>query len=230
MLQELKNKILYSDLITYLIKTNKIICIYLGGSRLYNLDSPESDYDIIVITKDNSLINHQRKVLYINDLKIHLSIQHILDIINAIKNPKEIISYNINSFILDCLVLTEDNLIYSTKDYLYLHNVFIKYKEPLTILALENKLNSLYNKIYLPINTYKKVYYYYLLNYFLLNNFKEFNNIFLTDIQIDILFKTKTSKMVSPLIYSALKEFKIYKYYTNSYNYSSIYKEVKKYE
>ena len=132
--EELKNKILYSNIVTDAILTHKIIGIYLGGSRVLSLESSESDYDIIVITKDDSLQYLHGERLNISGYKIHLQINNIKESIAIIKNPLKIHSFNRSKLISDLINLQDTDIIYSTKDLVYLQTITTKYKEDLFIL------------------------------------------------------------------------------------------------
>ena len=80
-------KILYSDVIVELIMSTKVLAIFLGGSRLYNLNSPESDYDIIIITSDDRLGNYNKQVIDL-PFNAHIFINPISKIIQSIKDNK----------------------------------------------------------------------------------------------------------------------------------------------
>ncbi len=229
MTTELKNKILYSNLITELILTNNVLAIYLGGSRFYNLDSSESDYDIIVISKGNSLLNYNKTKLILNDkdIKIHIAIQPINSLLDLIKSPNNKGAFKINKGLIELLMGLDNKLIYSTQKFTSLHNILIKYNKELTYLALSNCIQNLKGRITLPVKGYNKIYYHYLVMYFLFKNFKELNTLVLTTKQKEIITKFKYTKIIPMELYSAL-DLTINTLYC--YDYSKIYKEVKVYE
>jgi len=228
--EEFKRLILYSNTITDLILTNKIIGIYLGGSRLFYLDSPESDYDIIVITKDDSLFNYQSVKLNIPNYNIHLHINSIKQWVNTIKNPKELTSYNSNKLTYEVFYVQPSEIIYDTPSFKDLRNIISKHLTPLCILALENSYNNLYNRINYPIIKYSKIYYHYLLVYFLLETFKKTGVLHLLPQQRSVLLELKTTQIIPSIFHEILKYPYPFKYFTSMYSYEEIYKEVKKYE
>lgn len=225
-----KNKILYSNIITDLILTNKVIGIYLGGSRVLSLESSESDYDIIVITKDKSLQCYHGYKIDIPGYKCHIQIGNIQDVLYSIKHFNKITTFNGNKLLQDLFLMSEDNIIYSTNDLLYLREFCFKYTKELYTLALENTVNNLTNKLYYPITTYRKKHYHLLVQYYLLKNFLTASTIGLTEKQKEILKVFKITKVLPPAFFDALKGLQPAKYLTSKYNYFNLYKEVKHYE
>lgn len=231
MTEDLKNRILYSNELTDLILTGNVLGIYIGGSRLYNLETPDSDYDIIVVVNNSYLINFNKKPLSgIKDYKVHMHINPIDSIIDTLKTPTFIPNINYIGFLLDSFLLTEETILYSTTQFIDLINLFNKHKESLTILALEKILNNLTNRVIKPITNYNKLYYRILFTYFLLYNYIERNTIEFTKAQKDILLVMKTNHIIHPIIYEVLENLKPHNFYTNKYSYDAIYQEVLKYE
>lgn len=230
MTEELKKKILYSNTILELLRTHKVIAIYLGGSRLFNLDSPNSDYDIIVITKDDSLNNHQYEHIPLDGYRIHLMIHPIQNILELIKNPKSLNGYHNSMVILDSIMCNDNNIIYCTKKFKSIKETILKHQEAITILCIEARLNAIYNTIQIPIINYNKKYYHYLLMYYLLNNFINSKQLHLTQSQMQLLKDFKTNRVIPSAFYESLKNRYPHKYFTSKYSYEDIYKEMKQYE
>lgn len=230
MTEELKKKILTSNLITSLITSNNVIAIYLGGSRLLHLDSPESDYDIVVLTKNKSLLNYQGVPLHIDDYIIHLEITSVKSAIDIIKNPLMLSSFKTSDSILSLFLLSDEFIIYKTQGFIQLKNAVLHYIKPLGILALENTLNILINRISTERLIYTKNMYYYLTAHFLLTNLLATNKIYLTENQRNTLIKLKTTKRIPEVLRLAIYNRYPHKYFTSQYSYSDIYKELKKYE
>ena len=230
MTPELKQKIFYSEVINKLLCTTKVLAIYLGGSRLLGLDSPNSDYDIVVITKDNTLNNYQRRPLHIDNLNIHLHIQSLKVAVPLIKYPKTLKGFETCLMLIDILECPEEMFLYKSKAFETLRESLKPYREPLIILCLETRLNGLYNKIHRPIVRFSKVHYHYLLTHFMLNNFLETKEFMLTYQQATILKAFKTTGTITPAFMDSLNNRYPHKYFTSKYTYEDIYKEVKLYE
>lgn len=230
MTEELKNKILYSDIILELIQTHKVIAIYLGGSRLLGLDSPNSDYDIVVLTKDNSLNNYQKRLIPIEGYRIHTHINPIQNVIKLIKHPETLNGYHDSLIILDAILYKNKDMIYSTSKAKALRDSILKHKEALVVLCLEARLNAIYNTISFPIYHYNKRYYHYLLMHYLLHNFITTKQLHLTPNQIKILKDFKSNRVIPASFYESLKSRYPHKYFTSTYKYEEAYKEMKQYE
>jgi hypothetical protein len=230
MTEELKKKILTSNLITSLITSNNVIAIYLGGSRLLQLDSPESDYDIVVLTKNKSLLNYQGTPLHIDDYIMHLNITSLTSVLEAIKNPLTLTAFNTNLALASLFLLSDEFIIYKTSKFIKLKDAVVPYIKPLGILSLENILNILINKMPTEYLMYTKNYFYYLTTYFQLNNLLETNKIYLTEAQRNTLIKLKTTRRIPEVLILAIENRYPHKYFTSQYSYSDIYKELKKYE
>jgi predicted nucleotidyltransferase len=229
-MDNLKSKILYSEIISTLIQTSKVLAVYLGGSRLLGLDSPESDYDIIVIAEDNSLNNYQRASIPLDNYKVHVHIHSFENVISLIANPLLLDGFQNCLVLIDSILLDDSNLIYISKKYEKIKHIILKYKEPLTVLCLETRLNAIYNTISYPIVRYNKRYYHYLLMYFLLTNFIKDKKLFLTEAQTITLKEFKSKAIIPAIFKECLNHSKPHKYYTSLYNYIPIYKEMKLYE
>lgn len=230
MTEELKRKIFYSDIIIKLITTNKVLAIYLGGSRLLGLDSPESDYDIVVITKDNSLNNFQKHYIPVENYTIHIMIHPIQGAINLIKQPKRLEGFHNSLVLIDSILCPEELFIYKTPEFKHFQQVVHNNKEALTILCLEARLNAIANTIGFPLTKYNKKYYHYLLLNFLLENFLATKELYFSQKQKDILKTFKSTQVIPAIFYEKLANRTPHKYFTSRYTYDSIYNEVKRYE
>ncbi len=228
MTEELKKKILYSDLIVDLITTTKVYCIYLGGSRLLNLETPTSDYDIILVTDDATLYNYNKKCIPLEDLKVHIHIQSLQKIIQLIKNPTKPSDFHTTLALID--LLSDKYFLYKSPKFTNLEQSLLKYKEALMCLALEKKVNFLYHRILNPAISYAKVHYHFLLSYLMLDNFKKTKQAVLTEDQKKSLINFKQQRLITPLFTDRYYKFKPGYYLSINYNYSPVYKEVKKYE
>jgi predicted nucleotidyltransferase len=231
MTEDLKNRILYSEELTDLILTNNVLGIYLGGSRLYNLESPDSDYDIVVIVNNHHLANFNRKhIASIKDYKVHMQINPLTSIVELLKNPIIIPNFNHISFVLDSFVLSEEAILYSTLEFKSLLNIFNTNKQCLSVLVLEKILNNLTNRVIKPIKKYHKLYYRILFTYYLLQNCVTDNYLGFTEIQKDILVHMKTNHILPIQVYEVIENLKPHNFYSCKYSYDSIYQEVKDYE
>lgn len=230
MQDSLKKKILYSDVITQLIISKNVLAIYLGGSRLYGLDSPESDYDIIVISKPNTLFNFNRKRLDIGGFKMHILICPIDLVLDTIKNYSDTTGFQPTKTLLDILYGVNDFIVYSTPAFNHIKNVVLKHYDAIAALALENNILNMLSRISFPITKYHKIYYHWLLTIFMFDNFKKNNSLTLTSTQKKLLVDIKASQALPPILYESFKTTKHFKQLTYLYNYKDIYKEVSKYE
>lgn len=230
MTEDLKNKILYSNLITELILTNKILYIYLGGSRLLGLETSSSDYDIIIIAKDDSLYNYRRTKLEIGDYHIHIEIISIEAVLNMIKYPEDTHGFRASLTLYDLLILPKECFIYENRCFKHFNNTILKYKEELIYLALFQKLNSLYHKIFTPFLTYHKAHYHFLATYYMIENLKENNLVTLKDSQKAYLKNMKENKILSATFINIYNNFNKSKYLIPKYDYTNIAKELTTHE
>ena len=230
MLQNITRKILYSNLITDLIKTNKVLAIYLGGSKIYGLDSPESNYDIIIITKDYCLLNYNYTTLTIEDYQIDISIQPIEELMNVLKEPFEFSDLQTLKNFLDITYMNNKNLLYKSKYFNNFLNYIQEHNEAIVTLLLYKLKNHLRFLIQPPVYTYTKELYHYLLVIYLLENLKLSHELHLTSKQKEILKSFKISTQIPDVFYEILSKNTNYTQLISTYDYTKLYKEVKLYE
>ena len=200
----LKSKVLYSDLITELIKSGNVLAIYEGGSRFYNLDSSESDYDIIIISKPSSLLNYNNTAVHLQGYNMHLAISPIDTILANIKEPLKIKGFKSNKSLLEILHLQDEHLLYSSSTFKSFLTIMNKYNKQLTILALENLLTTIYNRISFPIKHYEKKLYHYMVKYYLLQNYLISEDFYLTVEQQKLISTIKENRLISHELVSIL--------------------------
>jgi predicted nucleotidyltransferase len=231
--QSIKNKILYSNDITSLITNEKAECIFLGGSNSEGLESPESDYNIIVILNDLSLpivhtnnLFEKRRWIKINR-PVQVVIYNLHDILNMIKNSAPLYNYFSYEQLKSLLFLKEENILYSTERFKNFLVKFQNYKKPLGCLCLEGSLHSAKKLLLNDLLTEysKNIYYFYkALHYW--NNFKSKEEFLLNPRQKKMLIDLKTTKQVPKTIYIVIKSIHPYSIHTNPYDYDAIREEL----
>ena len=106
---ELKN----SSFFSYLFEDNDVIMIYLGGSRAFNEHSENSDYDIVILTKNKP---HRKEGLFgleYKGRKVHWYYEELFDLFLPITE-----NWNILEPISTVNLLTVlDNIIYENPKY-----------------------------------------------------------------------------------------------------------------
>lgn len=228
-MKNLKQQILHSDLIVELIKTRQVLAIYLGGSRLNNLDSPESDYDIIVITSNEELCNHDKKIIPLN-IRAHIFIAPITRMISLIKHSSSYTNIKDARNLLETILLQEEEFIYLTKRFKNFRDTLLKYRDTIIKLSLEKIVYSLYTQIAFPITKYYKKYYHFLTYYYMLENFKSLNSYLLSEEQVENVLHIKENSIISNEFLSCLDSYNILSNTFMFTNCDHIYKEVQKYE
>ena len=225
----LKEKILYSDLITELITTKKAIAIYLGGSRLEGLDHPESDYDIVVLGLTDDIYCYKDRRLYIDDLKIQIQASNIMGYIELLNKPVETKHpWNIQ-YVLDFLLLTEDNLLYKSKTYIELSKVFKEHSRDLTLFAFDKIFQMLNKKIEPPFCYYSKAIYAFYKYSFMVEEYLKNNTIVLPEEKRKELLNIKINKVIPKSIFTYYDNKPPINYYSIGVEYQKLYEEVKTY-
>ena len=199
----LKNKILNNQLIKELIADPNTLSIYLGGSRLLNLELSTSDYDIIVVSKDKAI--QGLFGAYIEEFEqntIHLQTVYFYNILKAFDNPYE----NMKSMEALCLlqfIWPNVDYIYQSEEHKLLQNIFKKHYAKVCLLSLENLLDSLAkpekNKHFTKSN------YHYVCFENIFNNYQLTNELFLTDSQKRTLKRIKGIRKVPECVRASLK-------------------------
>lgn len=229
-----RNKILYSNEITSLIKDNKAECVFIGGSNPEGLESPDSDYNIIVILNDvtlpivqtNNLFEKRRWVKI--DKPVQVVVYNLCDILNIIKNAAPVYDYYAYEQLKSLLFLKEEYILYSTEKFKVFLNEFQCYKKPLGYLCLEGSLHAAKKLLLndLLIQYTKNIYLFYkALHYW--NNFKSKEDFLLTPKQKRMLIDLKVTKEVPKNIYVVLKSIHPYSICANPYNYDTIREELR---
>lgn len=227
--KDLKNKILYSDTITELITSNKAIAIYLGGSRLEGLDSPESDYDIVVLGLTDDVYCYRNKTIIIDDLKIHIQPGNIRYFIDLLNTPLETTSIWNSQFVLDFLLLKEDNLLYTTTTYNKLKQCFNKYSTEYTLFAFDKISQVLKNNIRPPFIRYSKTIYILAKYILLLTEYLNSKTLNLSKEDREYLINIKVNKELPKDIFIHYEKLKSSNYYSFMFDYNMLYNEVIKY-
>lgn len=234
MTPSIRSKILYSNEITSLIKDKNAECIFIGGSNPEGLESPESDYNIIVILNDvtlpvvqtNNLFEKRRWIKI--DKPVQVVVYNLCDILSTIKNAAPLYDYYIYEQLKSLLFLKEENILYSTERFKVFLNKFQCYKKPLGYLCLEGSLHAAKKLILndLLIQYTKNIYLFYkALHYW--NNFKSKEDFLLSPKQKRMLIDLKVTKEVPKNIYVVLKSIHPYSVYTNPYDYDTIREELR---
>ena len=224
MQNELKNKLLNNTLIKELISDSDTLAIYLGGSRLLNLELSGSDYDIIVVSKNKAILSLFGAKIDVSDTSdIHLQTVYFYNILRAFDNSYE----NMKAAEALCLlqfILPEVDYIYQSEEYLAIKNIFNSHYIKLCWLCLENLLDALdkpkQNRKYIKSN-----YHYVCFNY-ILSNFTLTNNLFLTLEQKEILKTIKATRKIPAEIIESLVNNIIRRHLFYYEQYKEIYQEV----
>ena len=224
MQNELKDKLLNNQLIKELIADSNTLAIYLGGSRLLNLELSESDYDIIVVSKNKEIWGlFGAEVDSYEASDIHLQTVYFYNILKAFNNSHE----NMKATEALCLlqfIWPEVDYIYQSKEYIAIRNIFNNYYAKICWLCLENLLDALeqpgQNKKYMKSN------YHYVCFSYILSNFILTNTLLLTPAQKENLKLIKIMRKVPTEIIDSLDVsiIKRHLFYDNCYK--EIYQEV----
>ena len=221
---ELKNILLNNQIIKDLITNNNTLAIYLGGSRLLNLELSGSDYDIIVVSKEKAImeLNGAHLGIYSNN-KVHIQSICFYDIIKNLNMPNE----NPRAVQMLCLLqflLDDIDYLYQSEEYKSIQNILKKYYDKLCYFCLEKLLENLgkpqINSIYLKSD------YHYICFDFMLSNYKKYKKLTLTSEQKDQIKLIKETRKVPAKIIDTLEKrtFKQYQFYYKDYK--EIYQEV----
>ena len=123
-MNDLKNKLLNNTLIKELISDSDTLAIYLGGSRLLNLELSGSDYDIIVVSKNKAILSlFGAKIDVFEGNTIHIQPTYFYNILKAFNNPYE----NMKAIEALCLlqfILPEVDYIYQSEEHIAIKNTF----------------------------------------------------------------------------------------------------------
>lgn len=223
-MNDLKNKLLNNNLIKELIADSNTLAIYLGGSRLLNLELSESDYDIIVVSKNKAILSlFGAKIDVFESNTIHIQPAYFYNILKAFNNPYE----NMKATEALCLlqfILPEVDYIYQSEEHSVIKNTFNSHYMKLCWLCLENLLDALdkpkQNRKYIKSN-----YHYVCFNY-MLSNFTLTNNLFLTSEQKEILKTIKATRKIPIEIIESLVNNIIRRHLFYYEQYKEIYQEV----
>jgi hypothetical protein len=223
-MNDLKNKLLNNNLIKELIADSNTLAIYLGGSRLLNLELSESDYDIIVVSKDKAILGLFGAKIDVSEIdNIHLQTVYFYNILKAFNNSYE----NMKATDALCLlqfILPEIDYIYQSEEYITIKDIFNSHYIKLCWLCLENLLDALdkpeQNKKYIKSN-----YHYVCFNY-ILSNFILTNNLLLTSEQKENLKTIKAIRKVPIEIIESLDNSIIRRHLFYYEHYKEIYQEV----
>lgn len=217
-------KLTNNALITQLIEDKDVLAIYLGGSRLLNLELSESDYDIIVVSKNKAILEHYGAYLgQINGCNAHVIPVYFYDVVKKLNMPEE----NLKASQALCLLQflwTDTDYIYQSDEYKCIKNILNNYYNKLGYFCLEKLLEILIKPN--SDNLYIKADYHYVCFEFLLSNFEKDNRLFLTNEQKEQLKTTKKLRKVNREILALLPD-RLFKQYQLWYrNYQEIYQEV----
>lgn len=223
-MNDLKNKLLNNNLIKELIADSNTLAIYLGGSRLLNLELSKSDYDIIVVSKDKAILGlfgAKIDVFEAND--IHLQTTYFSNILKAFNNSYE----NMKATEALCLlqfIWPEVDYIYQSEEYVAIKDILNNHYIKLCWLCLENLLDALdkpeINKRYI-----KSSYHYVCFDY-ILSNFILTNTLLLTSEQKEILKTIKVTRKVPIEVIDSLANNCIRRHLFYYEQYKEIYQEV----
>lgn len=223
-MNELKNKILNNDLIKQVIADKDTLAIYLGGSRLLNLELSTSDYDIILVSKNKAILGLFGVNLEVFEgSKVHIQSICFSDIIKNLKAPNE----NVKAVQALCLLqfLWQDiDYLYQSEEHKAIQNILKNHYDKLCYFCLEKLLESLEKP---QVNIlYLKSDYHYICFDFMLANYEETKQLFLTLNQKEQIKLIKKNKKVPIQIIELLKNrtFKQYQFYYKDYE--KIYQEV----
>ena len=217
-------KLTNNTLISQLIEDKDVLAIYLGGSRLLNLELSESDYDIIVVSKNKAILEHYGAYLAeLEGCRTHIIPVYFNDIIKKLNTPEE----NLNASHALCLLQflwSDKNYIYQSDEYKSIKAILNNYYDKLCYFCLEKLLEILIKPN--SNNLYVKSDYHYVCFEFLLSNFEKENKLFLTAEQKEQLKEIKQSRKVNSEILTLLPD-RIFKQYQLWYKYyQEIYQEV----
>lgn len=216
---ELKQEVLNVQLIRQLLSDKDTLAIYLGGSRLFGLELPDSDYDVIVISKNKAILGLFGETLGIPGINVHLQTIYFPMALKWLSMPSE----NVKEVHAVCLLqmLWPDILyFYKSEEYSSIKTILETYSDEMIYFCLEHLLEMLDhpdgNKKYI------KAHYHYICFDTLLNNYISHNKIFFSPEQILQLREIKKKRMVS--IKTTNRIFKQYQLYYEQY--IKIYQEV----
>lgn len=220
----LKNKILNNTLIKELISDPNTLAVYLGGSRLLNLELSNSDYDIIVVSKNKAI--QGLFGAYIEEFEqntIHLQTVYFYNILKALDNSNENMK-SIEALSLLQFIWPDIDYLYRSEEYKLLQTIFNKHYSKLCILSLENLLDSLSKPE--KTNNYTKSKYHYICFNFILNNYKLTDRLFLTNSQKELLKQIKSTKVIPTNVLDSLvtRNSRQHLFYYNYYK--EVYQEV----
>ena len=233
MLKDIQEKILYSDEITNLIQSKDIECVFFGGSSLEQLESPESDYNIILISSGNFNPTLNKRYFYLNhaSLNINKPVQITLyfleSLFEVLNNPYSLFEYSHYEILKSLLLLSKEHLLYCSPKFLTFLIKLQNYREALITLATEGSLHSVKDALSktLPIEYNKNIYYFYKAYYYWLN-FKKSNRLFLTETQSKDLKLLKNSKTIPASFQKDLRQLYPYFFKAKRYDYNKLRKEL----
>lgn len=230
MLTQLKKELLNHKDIINLIYYGKVDLILVGGSRILSLDSPSSDCDIIIFTKNmgTHAQNEWVKFELPSFKNIHYKLVSIENILKEVSEEytKDYLQY-FNLFHL-CLGLAKpDTIIYQRPFVKYFLNTIQQNLKPLICLSLSKLLEYSRAGISLSFNRYQKSVYHYLSFYYLINNYITTSTLEYTQEQKDLLINCKTSKKIPSDFEKLFTESHTVGKYTCMYSYNDLWKELK---
>ena len=220
---EITQEVLNNDIIKQLIQDTDTLAIYLGGSRLLDLELPKSDYDIIVISKNKAILGLFGESLSGLSINAHLQTIYFKKAIEWLQMPFE----NAKDIHMLCLfqMMWPDVLyFYKSSEFIAIQEVVNSHRNEMIYFCLEQLLSAL---DYPTVNkSYIKAHYHYICFKLILDNYIHFNELFLTSEQRAALVNLKLIRKIPKELLDSISEqiFKQYQLYY--YKYIKIYQEV----
>ena len=148
---EFITKLKNSSFLPYLGDDNEVIMIYLGGSRCFNMSDQYSDYDIVVVTKNQSVRQEGKFGLKYQGKSVHWYYRTMLDLILPVTENWELL----DSIAAVNLYALEDNIIYINNKYLKEAEFILQHKKDLATNGAWNY--ALYNDTYHKVKNTKEI-------------------------------------------------------------------------
>lgn len=169
---DIYTKILKLPFVQNIFKRHEVIAVMLGGSRLLNMSSPTSDYDVDILLEGDAQLCHngsQDMYFLINGYKVHFYIHDRSWFLNSLGGHERRWWVEITVYAMQHICLSKEHILYCNPKYeAYIDNLIdnrdiicqwglfhmLSYKD----WILENFYNNKYVKkeVYVPILCFAK--------------------------------------------------------------------------
>ena len=135
-LEELKQSKFYKLLFD--ANGDKILCVYVGGSRVYGLGDETSDYDIIVVTRNYHELNHGLYMTYDLPEDKHIKIEWFYNSLKSFTEEAKMKHQAFQQFEMN--FINDEHILYKSE---YAGD-FLNLREKNTINGIDRGLRSIY--------------------------------------------------------------------------------------